>query len=72
MARRPYDAVVLCEADFDFVQDGCRRDDAFRQAQQDWTLARLAEQGVRPQLASGPLALRVTALLAWLQSLDRS
>ena len=46
MARRPYDAVVLCEADFDFVQDGCRRDEGFRNAQQAWTLAQLHEMGV--------------------------
>jgi nicotinamide riboside kinase len=72
MARRRYDAVVLCEADFDFVQDGCRRDDAFRQAQQDWTRERLAEQGVRPLPARGSQAQRVAAVLAWLQSLDRS
>jgi len=52
LARRPYDLTVVCVPDFDFVQDGCRRDDGFRAAQHAWTLARLAEQGV-PYLAVG-------------------
>ena len=69
MARRPYDAVVLCVPDFEFVQDGCRRDAAFQQAQQDWTLARLAEQGVTPLMARGSVAERVAAVLAHLQAL---
>jgi NadR type nicotinamide-nucleotide adenylyltransferase len=68
MARRRYDAVVLCEADFGFVQDGCRRDDSFRQAQQDWTLARLAEQGVTALQVRGSPAERVQQVLQLLQA----
>ncbi|MDP3615664.1 MAG: ATP-binding protein, partial [Rubrivivax sp.] len=30
LAQRRYDLTVLCLPDFDFVQDGCRRDDAYR------------------------------------------
>lgn len=64
MARRHYDLTLLCLADFDFVQDGCRRDDAFRAAQQAWTLARLAEQGVQPLLLSGSVAQRLQTALS--------
>jgi HTH-type transcriptional regulator, transcriptional repressor of NAD biosynthesis genes len=42
LAARRYDLAVLCVPDFDFVQDGCRRDDGFRRAQHDWTVVRLA------------------------------
>jgi NadR type nicotinamide-nucleotide adenylyltransferase len=59
MARRPYDLTVLCEPDFDFVQDGCRRDDGFRLAQHAWTLQALAAQGVAPLVVRGPVAERL-------------
>jgi NadR type nicotinamide-nucleotide adenylyltransferase len=68
MARRRYDAVVLCEADFDFVQDGCRRDDGFRQAQQAWTLARLDEMGVACLRVRGSPAERVQQVLKMLRT----
>jgi nicotinamide riboside kinase len=63
MARRSYDRVVLCEADFAFVQDGCRRDDSFRVAQQAWTLARLAEMGVGCLRVTGSVNQRVDQVL---------
>lgn len=66
MARRHYDAVVLCEADFDFVQDGCRRDDGFRNAQQAWTLGRLDEMGVACLRVHGSPAQRVDQVLRML------
>lgn len=62
MARRPYDLTVLCEPDFDFVQDGCRRDDGFRRAQHAWTLQALAAQGVAPLVVRGPVAERLQAV----------
>ena len=68
MARRTYDAVVLCDADFDFVQDGCRRDDGFRNAQQAWTLARLHELGVACLRVHGSPAERVDQVLQMLQT----
>jgi NadR type nicotinamide-nucleotide adenylyltransferase len=68
LARRPYDLMVVCEPDFDFVQDGCRRDDSFRQAQHAWTLAQLQAQGVPCLVVSGPVAQRVAAVLAELQA----
>jgi nicotinamide riboside kinase len=63
MARRGYDLMVLCEADFAFVQDGCRRDDGFRAAQQAWTLARLAEMGVTCLRVTGSVDQRVDQVL---------
>lgn len=68
LARRAYDLTVLCQPDFGFVQDGCRRDDSFRQQQHDWTLARLAEAGVVPLLVQGSVAERLAQVLAHLSS----
>ncbi len=69
LARRPYALTVLCEPDFDFVQDGARRDDGFRRAQHAWTLARLAEAGVQPLRVRGTVAQRVQQVLQALQTL---
>lgn len=69
LARRPYDLSVVCQPDFDFVQDGCRRDDGFRRQQHAWTLERLARQGVEPLIVGGALPDRVAqvkqALAHW-------
>jgi HTH-type transcriptional regulator, transcriptional repressor of NAD biosynthesis genes len=67
MAQRRYDLVVLCDADFDFVQDGCRRDDAFRAEQQAWTVAQLAQLGQAFVRVAGPVTLRVQAVLQHIQ-----
>lgn len=64
LAQRRYTLTVLCENDFAFVQDGCRRDETFSAAQHDWTLARLAEQGVVPLVARGSVTARVAQVLA--------
>ncbi len=69
LARRPYDLTVLCLPDFGFVQDGCRRDDAFRQQQHDWTLARLADLGVVPLVVRGTVAQRVAQVMARISGL---
>lgn len=63
LARRRYALTVLCLPDFNFVQDGCRRDDQFRAQQHDWTVARLAEMGVTPLVVSGTVEARVAQLL---------
>ncbi len=72
LARRPYDLVAVCEPDFDFVQDGCRRDDSFRNAQHAWTLARLAELGQAHFAVKGPRQERVQQVLLALQAADSS
>jgi HTH-type transcriptional regulator, transcriptional repressor of NAD biosynthesis genes len=67
LARRRYALTVLCDADFGFVQDGCRRDETFSRRQHDWTLARLAEHGVVPLVVRGSVAERVAQVLERLQ-----
>jgi len=67
LARRRYDLTVVCAPDFDFVQDGCRRDDSFRNAQHAWTLAQLQAQGMPFVLAQGSVAQRVQQVLAALR-----
>ena len=69
MARRHYDRVIVCEADFAFVQDGCRRDDGFRLEQQAWTLARLAEMDVSYLTVRGSVDQRVEQVLRDLMSM---
>jgi HTH-type transcriptional repressor of NAD biosynthesis genes len=64
MARRRYALTVLCLPDFDFVQDGARRDDAYRAAQHAWTVAQLAAAGIAPLCVSGPLHQRLAQVLA--------
>lgn len=63
LARRDYDLTAVCEPDFDFVQDGCRRDDHFRREQHAWTLAQLASRHVPWFAATGPVAQRVQQVL---------
>ncbi len=63
MARRHYDLAVLCLPDFDFVQDGCRRDDAFRHEQHAWTEAQLALLGTKTLQVSGSVSQRVQTVL---------
>ena len=70
LAQRHYDLSVLCEPDFDFVQDGCRRDDGFRAAQHAWTLARLAERGIAPLCVRGSVASRVQQVMAAMRTLQ--
>ena len=67
LARRPYDLTVVCEPDFAFVQDGCRRDGSFRQAQHAWALAQLEAHDVPCLVARGPVAERVAQVLARLE-----
>ena len=57
-ARRSYARTVLCAPDFPFVQDGTRRDDAFRQRQHAWYERELAARGARHVLAGGALGER--------------
>lgn len=59
LADRPYDLVVLCEPDFPFVQDGTRRDEAFRQRQTAWYGAQLAQRGIDPLRVSGSVDERL-------------
>lgn len=61
LARRGYDAVVLCAPDFPFVQDGTRRDEAFRARQHAWYREALAGTAVIP--ARGEIQDRVESVV---------
>lgn len=67
MAAHRYDLIVLCEADFDFVQDGTRQDAVFRDQQQAWYRDQLRRRGEAVVRVSGPLMQRVEQVLACLQ-----
>lgn len=67
-ARRHYDLAVVCAPDFEFVQDGCRRDDAFRAAQHAWTCERVAALGLRSITVKGAPEQRLAAVLAALEA----
>jgi len=69
LAQRHYDLTVVCLPDFDFVQDGCRRDGTFRAQQHAWTMARLAEMRVVPLLVSGLAPERLSQVLDHLTGL---
>ena len=62
LARRHYDLTVLCAPDFDFVQDGARRDAGFRGEQHALTVELLARFGLPYVLVRGDLAQRLAQL----------
>ncbi|MBU6258051.1 MAG: ATP-binding protein [Burkholderiales bacterium] len=63
LARRRYARTVVCEPDFGFVQDGCRRSNLFRAEQHAWTVGRLTEMGVEYLTVHGTPAQRLQAVL---------
>ena len=66
LAARRYADVILCAPDFPFVQDGTRRDDAFRERQHRWYQAELAARGIPYRLTRGSLGERVGDLREYL------
>lgn len=64
LARRPYDATFLCVPDFEFVQDGTRREPEFRQRGHEWYVRELAARGIDYGLCTGSLAERVEQVRA--------
>ncbi|MDM4767865.1 ATP-binding protein [Pelomonas sp. SE-A7] len=66
LARRPYDLIVLCEPDFDFVQDGCRRDAGFTSAQHLRAVELLQDYGLPFVRVSGSVAQRLRQLQPYL------
>lgn len=63
LAGRSYDYTFLCEPDFDFVQDGTRRDEAFRARQQCWYVRELRRREISFQTLSGSPEARVEQVL---------
>ena len=68
LAERPYDLAVLCAGDFGFVQDGTRRDDAFRAEQQARTIEALQQLGARYLTVHGSVEERIAQVLTALQA----
>jgi NadR type nicotinamide-nucleotide adenylyltransferase len=64
LSRRAYDRWLLCEPDFPLVQDGTRRDEAFRQWQHAWYEARLTERGIPFTRLRGTPAERLAQAVA--------
>jgi HTH-type transcriptional regulator, transcriptional repressor of NAD biosynthesis genes len=61
-AARRYETTVLCAPDFDFVQDGSRRDDKFRALQTEWYERELAARDMPYTIVGGTLEERVEKL----------
>jgi HTH-type transcriptional repressor of NAD biosynthesis genes len=59
LAQRPYDLVVLCAADFAFVQDGTRQDATFRDCQNAWYVNELNQRGIPFVQVTGTVAERI-------------
>ncbi len=70
LARRHYDATIVCAADFAFVQDGTRQDDAFRDRQGRWYRDQLDRAEISHSIVRGTVLARVEAALSYLGSVD--
>jgi len=68
LSQRHYDVVFLCAADFAFVQDGSRRDVAFRTQQQKWYEEQLQLTGIPYQMLTGPVEERLQSAIAVLDN----
>lgn len=62
LASQPYDHTFLCAPDFPFVQDGTRRDAAFRDRQCRWYAQVLEARGTPCVLLEGTVAQRVATV----------
>ncbi len=62
LAERSYDVTILCEPDFAFVQDGTRRDEAFRAKQHAWYQRELSERGIDWVTVRGTIEERVESV----------
>lgn len=67
LSRRRYDHIVLCSPDIPFLQDGTRRDAAWRSAQHALTLALLRRRGLPFLEVSGSVDERVAQVLETLK-----
>ena len=66
LAGRSYAHTFFCAPDFPFVQDGTRRDAAFRERQHRWYLAHLESAGTVHTVLRGPLEARIEQACALL------
>ncbi|GAB3507824.1 AAA family ATPase [Pseudoxanthomonas daejeonensis] len=70
LAQRGYDRWILCDPDVPFVQDGTRRNDAFRHEQHKQYLEELAARGTRYLRLSGAWDTRIITAIAAVEELD--
>ncbi len=70
LATREYDAALLCKPDFPFVQDGARREEAFRDQQHAWYQEHTSTLKCPVLEVGGILAERVSSVAEWLPQLD--
>lgn len=70
MSDRTYDLVFLCAPDFEFVQDGTRRDSEFQARQHAWHQTMLAARKMAFSLLSGPVEQRLSKALEQIAELD--
>lgn len=68
LSHRRYDRTFLCAPDFDFVQDGTREGDGFRERQHEWYLRKLAERRISYTILTGTLDERVSQVKDLLQN----
>jgi HTH-type transcriptional repressor of NAD biosynthesis genes len=68
LARRRYPFTIVCAPDFPFVQDGTRREPAFRDRQHAWYLRELEGTGARFAVVSGGVEARVAQVRGLLAS----
>ncbi|WP_035059787.1 AAA family ATPase [Andreprevotia chitinilytica] len=72
LAQRPYDLVVLCAPDFDFVQDGTRQGNEFRLLQHRWYEAELTQRGTPWLAVTGSMTQRIVKVATHLRPLPGS
>ena len=66
LSRRTYDRFLLCSPDFEFVQDGTRREPGFRDEQQRWYREQLCTSPAAWMEVCGSVESRVEATVRWL------
>lgn len=59
LSNRKYDRTFLCSPDFEFVQDGTREGNGFREKQHKWYLKELAERNIPFKLLTGTAEERI-------------
>lgn len=66
--ERPYHHVFLCEPDFPFMQDGTRKEEEFRQWQNNWYLQELHKRQIPFTRLSGSIEERVAQVCRTIES----
>ncbi len=62
LATRPYHHIFLCDTDFPLVQDGTRRDEAFRHKQQAWYREVLQREKINFHILRGSIKDRLRSI----------